>query len=80
MNWNCPQAQFPRTIKKISVDAEVAEDVEEVRLMSPDLDGGASRKLKFTSTIRDNGCRAIRFTVPELKVWDLISIQVKQYI
>lgn len=80
MNWNCPQAQFPRTIKKISVDAEVAEDVEEVRLMSPDLDGGASRKLKFTNTIRDNGCRAIRFTVPELKVWDLISIQVKQYI
>lgn len=77
MNWNHPQTKFPAAVKGIVVDAEVAEEVEEVRLMSPDLDGGASRELRFTSTIRENGCRAIRFTVPELKIWDLISIQVK---
>ena len=78
MNWNDQQAKFPDSVKRIGVDAQVTEEVEEVRLMSPDLDHGTSRKLEFLNTIRENGCRAIQFTVPELKVWDVISIKVKK--
>jgi dextranase len=77
MNWNSPQRKFPDPIQNIKVDAQIAEEVTEVRLMSPDLDGGKSKRLDFSDCIRENGCRSIQFTIPELKVWNVISIQVK---
>ncbi|MVB12462.1 Glycosyl hydrolase family 66 [Caprobacter fermentans] len=77
MDWNRAQEKSPDFVKGIHVDALVAEDVEEVRLMSPDLNHGESQALNFTRSIRENGCRAVQFSVPELKIWDVIAIKVK---
>lgn len=77
MNWNSPQTKLPDHVYGIRIDAQISEEVEEVCLMSPDMKHGACKKLDFSIAVRENGCRAIQFTVPELNIWNVISIKVK---
>lgn len=77
MNWNEPKTSLPRFLQNIAVNALIVEDVESVSLASPDFEHGKSQKLDFAYRNRGDGKRAVEFTIPELKVWDMIYITVK---
>ena len=77
MNWNEPHPSLPGFVRGITVEVKVPEETEEVVLASPDLDHGGSRPLAFTRSVGDDGNAVLRFTIPELRVWDMIFIRTK---
>jgi len=77
MNWNEPKPSLPRFLKNITVNAQIVEDVENIYLASPDLKHGKSQKLDFAYVNRDDSQRAVEFTIPELRIWDMIYITIK---
>ena len=75
MRWNEPKDSEPREIRNIEVTAMLAEEAKGIYTASPDINNGVSEKLNFEYVKNENG-RAVRFTVPNLKIWNLIYIKL----
>lgn len=75
MNWNEGKADLPHSISNIEITALVVENVKGVYVASPDGESNKVQKLSYEYISHEQG-KAIKFTVPLLKVWDLIYIEV----
>lgn len=75
MNWNEGKELRPKNVNNIEATVLVVEDVKGVYLASPDINSGKLEKLDFEYVPHEHG-RAIKFTIPELKVWDMVYIDV----
>lgn len=75
MRWNEPKDSEPKEIRNIEVTAMLAEEVKEIYTASPDINNGVPEKLNFKYVENENG-RAVRFTVPNLKIWNLVYIKL----
>lgn len=75
MNWNEAHPSMPDPVRGITVETRIPEETGEVVLASPDLDHGMGMPLGFTREIGDDGAAVVRFTVPELRIWDIIFIR-----
>lgn len=75
MNWNEGKASLPATINNIEVTALVVEDVKGVYVASPDNESNTSQSLEYEYVSHGQG-KAIKFTVPTLKVWNLVYIEI----
>lgn len=76
MNWNEPKDKRPNVVKDIEVTALVTDEVDGVYLASPDLENGRSIELEYEYVPHAQGS-AIRFRVPELRMWDLVYVVLK---
>jgi dextranase len=76
MNWNEGKDKRPDVVRNIEIKALITDDVEGVYVASPDMDSCKSVKLDFKYVSHDQG-RAISFTVPELRMWDLVYVVLK---
>lgn len=75
MNWNEAHPESPAAVRGVTVEAQILENPVAVRLASPDFGHGMCRTLEYTREIDQNGNPVLRFTVPELYVWDVIFIR-----
>ncbi|OPJ65251.1 glycoside hydrolase family 66 protein [Clostridium oryzae] len=73
MNWNEPKEELPSKIEGIEISVITCNDVKGVYLASPDLEERKTVELNFSYVEGDQG-NELRFTVPELNVWDLVYI------
>ncbi|HHY79994.1 MAG TPA: hypothetical protein GX516_06555, partial [Thermoanaerobacter sp.] len=49
------------------------ENVKGIYLASPDIDSGKPKKLDYEYVPHEHG-KAIRFVIPQLRVWDMVYI------
>nr|WP_232195900.1 glycoside hydrolase family 66 protein [Thermoanaerobacter sp. X514] len=73
MKWNEGKEIRPKIINNIEATVLVAESVKGVYLASPDIDSGKPKKLDYEYVPHEHG-KAIRFVIPELRVWDMVYI------
>lgn len=73
--WNEGKESYPESIENIDVQLLVDEQVKGVYIASPDYNDCMSQKLEFEYCSIDRG-KAIKFTVPRLKIWNLIYIEI----
>lgn len=77
MNWVEGKTKLPAIVNNIEVTALIVEKVKGVFLASPDLAMCNSIELEYTIVSHGQG-NAIKFIVPELKVWDMVYILVDE--
>jgi len=76
MSWNEGKANLPHVVSNIEITALVVEDVKGVYVASPDSELNiAAQSLEYKYVTHGQG-KAISFTIPALKVWDLVYIEV----
>ena len=68
MNGTMPA---PRVVTKLPLEVQIAAKVSHVYVASPDYHAGALVELPFE---QQNG--VVKFTLPQLKYWDMIVIKV----
>lgn len=73
MNWNVPKEKLSSEVKDIEVSVLTCNEIKGVYAASPDFNEGKALKLDFQYVNGDQGNK-VKFTVPELKVWNLIYI------
>lgn len=75
--WNEGKKQGPTPLTDIKVRAAVYEEVKAVWVASPDLEDGRPEKLEHWIETCEYG-RFVHFTVPHLKVWDLVFMELEE--
>lgn len=73
MNWNVPKEKLSSEVKNIEVSVLTCNEIKGVYAASPDFNEGKALKLDFQYVKGEQGNK-VKFTVPELKVWNLIYI------
>lgn len=73
MNWNVPKEKLPSKVKDIEVSVLTCNEIKGVYVVSPDFNQGKALKLDYEYVPGEQGDK-VKFTVPELKVWDLVYI------
>lgn len=77
MNWVEGKTNLPAIINNIEITAMIVEHVRGVFLASPDFGMCNSIELQYTTVNHGQG-DAIKFIVPELKVWNMVYILVDE--
>lgn len=74
--WNEPKEKRPATANNIVIKALIDEHIKGIFLCSPDINNGVPQELTYEFEPYCRG-RVTVFNVPELKIWDLIYIEVE---
>lgn len=74
--WNEPKENKPEVIRNITITVLVEEEIAGIYIASPDFSDIEPKELSYTCVKHSKG-NAARFTVNELRIWDMIYIKTK---
>lgn len=72
--WNELHADQPKPVKNLTVTVKIPGKIEGIWMASPDQENGRMKALNYRTDYDLQKDRIITFTVPEVKIWNLIYI------